>query len=207
MEGLIPLGVKLRYQGGSFWGQSMTNSLEATLKEDEPDAILTLDYDTIFNLANTARMIETMMAHPEADAISAVQASRHYQTALFTVRDEQDNPIPRLNTVYLEPDLLKVSSSHFGFTLIRAEKLRALPKPWFFAVPAPDGAWGDGHIDEDIQFWENWRKAGNALFVANRIVVGHLELCVRWPGQDLQAILQPVRDYNDSKRAPDNVWK
>lgn len=207
MEGLIPIGIKLRYQGGAFWGQSLTKCLEAILEEDDPDAILTLDYDTVFTVGNTARIIETMMAHPKADAISAVQSSRHLETALFTVRDEHDVPIPRLNTEELASDLLKASSAHFGFTLIRAKKLREMPKPWFHSVPAPDGTWGDGHIDEDVQFWETWRQSGNSLFIANRIVVGHMELCVRWPGNDLQVILQPVREFNETHSAPEGAWR
>ena len=207
MEGLVPLGIPLRYQGGVFWGQSLTKCLEIILREDDPTAILILDYDTVFTKANVARLIETMMTRPDAHAIAAMQSSRHLETALFTVRDEQNEPIPTINTAELQSELLKVSSAHFGLTLIRADKLRSLPKPWFYPVAAPDGTWGDGKIDEDVQFWENWRKAGNSLFVANRIVAGHMELCVRWPGQDLQVILQPVREFNETGSAPDGVWK
>lgn len=207
MEGLVPLGIRLRYQGGAFWGQSLTRCLEVILAEDAPDAILTLDYDTVFTQGNVARLIETMMAHQNVDALAAVQSSRHLRTALFTVRGDDGEPLPIINTERLADDLMPISSAHFGLTLIRCSKLRELPKPWFHSIPAPDGTWNDGHIDEDVQFWEKWRAAGNTLFLANRVVAGHMELCVRWPGHDLQVLLQPVREYNETGEQPEGVWR
>lgn len=207
IDALLPLGIRLRRQGGAFWGQALQNCMEVILNQDQPDAILTLDYDTVFTIGNVAQLMQLMMAHPEADAIVALQSSRHLPTALFTKRDADGQPIGRLNTEMMEPDLMPVSSAHFGLTLIRAEKLAALPKPWFLPVAAPNGEWhiDSGKIDEDINFWVQWEKAGNTLFLANRVVCGHIEVMVRWPGQDLQAIHQPVREFNETG-APDGVW-
>ena len=207
MEGLVPLGIPLRYQGGAFWGQSLTKCMETILEQDEPDAILCLDYDTVFTRSDVSRLVQLMMVHPEADAIAALQSSRHLETALFTVRDDNGEIQSRLNLDDLQDDLLKVSSAHFGLTLIRTDKLRAMPKPWFMPVPSADGSWDEDKIDEDVNFWVKWGENGNSLYSANHVVAGHLELCVRWPGEDLQVILQPVREYKETGKAPDGVWK
>lgn len=208
IDGLIPLGIRLRRQGGAFWGQALQNCMERILDEDAPDAILTLDYDTIFTKWHAATLLQLMMAHPEADAIAAVQSSRHLPTALFTKRGPDGKPLSRINTEIMQPDLMSVSSAHFGLTLIRADKLAAMPKPWFFATAGTDGRYGPEHgsVDEDINFWVQWEKAGNSLFVANRVCVGHAELMVRWPGADLQAVFQPIREFNETGRAPGGVW-
>jgi hypothetical protein len=42
---------------------------------------------------------------------------------------------------------------------MRAEKFKALQKPWFLDVPAPDQTWGEGRRDADISFWDKWAAA------------------------------------------------
>ena len=76
-------------------------------------------------------------------------------------------------------------------------------------MPSLDGQWhyGDDHVDEDINFWARWHEAGNNLFLANRVAVGHIEVMSRWPGKDLQAIYQPMGEFNKTGKAPDAVWK
>lgn len=206
IDALLPLGIKLRRQGGAFWGQALTNCLERILDEDRPDAILTLDYDSVFTPKHVAVLMQLMMVHPEADAIVALQSSRHLSTALFTVNGPDGKPLGRIAIDNLAGDLFPVDTAHFGLTLLRADKLRALPKPWFMPVPSPAGDWHDGKIDEDINFWVKWKAAGNTLFVAPRVAIGHAELMVRWPGPDLQAMFQPIREFND-RGAPEGVWK
>lgn len=205
-ESLVPLGIKLRRQGGAFWGQALTKCLEVILEEDKPDAILTLDYDSVFTKANVAHLMQLLMVHPEADAIVALQSSRHLPTALFTVKDENGKNISRIALDEFETDLKKIDTAHFGLTLIRANKLRDLPRPWFHSIPDSDGRWSDDKIDEDINFWIKWREIGNTLFLANRVPCGHAELMVRWPGKDLQAIFQPMTEFNKTRRPPNEGW-
>lgn len=208
LDSLVPLGIKLRRQGGAFWGQALTRCLEMILEHDNPDAILTLDYDTIFTKANVSTLIQLMMAHPEADAIVALQSSRHLPTALFTVLGDDGKALGQIPLEDLESDLKKIATAHFGLTLIRASKLRELPRPWFHSVPDSDGRWTDEKkIDEDVNFWRKWYLAGNTLFLANRVPIGHAELMVRWPGQDLQVIYQPMREFNETGKAPDGAWR
>lgn len=208
IDALLPLNIRLRRQGGAYWGHALTNCLEVTLGQDNPDAILTLDYDTVFTKGHVAHLMQLMMAHPEVDALAALQSSRHQPTALFSKRDENDVPMSRIATDEMANDLMPVATAHFGLTLIRANKLKALPKPWFYSVPSATGQWhhDDDHIDEDINFWIKWREAGNSLYLANRVAVGHLEIMSRWPGKDLQAIYQPMVDFNKTGKAPEGTW-
>jgi predicted SAM-dependent methyltransferase len=95
-ETLVPLGIKLRRQGGAFWGQALTNCMEKIIEDDNPDAILVTDYDSVYTLPTVARLIELMMAHPQADAIATLQSSRHVDTALFTVMGEDGKAVGRI---------------------------------------------------------------------------------------------------------------
>jgi hypothetical protein len=50
-EALPPLRIKLRRYTGAFWSQCIERVIEETIAQDKPDAILTLDYDTVFRAA------------------------------------------------------------------------------------------------------------------------------------------------------------
>jgi SAM-dependent methyltransferase len=204
-EALPPLGIKLRRYTGAFWTQCIERVCEEALSTDQSDAILTLDYDSIFSRRDASMLMQLMCCHPEADAIAAVQSGRGKELPLFTIVGGDGNNINGAPSSTFAPDLARVSTAHFGLTLIRTEKLRALPKPWFQDVPAPDGSWNDGKIDADINFWRKWDAAGNSLYLANRVPIGHLELQVLWPGQDMRMITQPISDWRASGK-PKEVW-
>jgi hypothetical protein len=209
-EGLRPIGSRLRIVQGAYWGQCLERGIESTLEEQQPDAILTLDYDTVFASSDVALLVQLMMAHPEADAIAAVQAGRGKpQGALFTMNrpaGEASNAGVRVRaSETFAPDLAKVATAHFGLTLIRADRLRELPKPWFLDKPDAEGGWGDGRVDADIGFWRKWEAAGFALYLANRVPIGHLQLGVLWPGRDLNPIFQPSNEWRE-KGKPEGCW-
>lgn len=205
MESVIPCQVKFRKHGGAFWGQSMTKVFERILEEDNPDAILTMDYDSIFLPKHLAHLMQLMMLHPEIDALAPIQSSRHLPTTLFTVPGPEGDNAPTLSRVDLAPDVMKVATAHFGLTLLRADKLRALPKPWFHSIPSPNNDWNDGHIDEDIAFWRKWAEAGNSLYIANRVPIGHAELMVRWPDINLEVTYQSMTDFQKDG-VPAEAW-
>jgi hypothetical protein len=204
-EALPQLRVKLRRVTGAYWGQCLERGIEEALREDDPDAILTLDYDTVFTRRDAATLMQLMCCHPQADAIAPIQAARGKALPLFTVRADGEN-CGRVPREAFAADLSRVNTAHFGLTLLSATKLRQLPKPWFHDVPSASGDWGDGRMDADIAFWRKWEEAGNSLCLANRVAVGHLDLMVRWPGRDLAAIYQPVGDWR-SDGPPENVWQ
>lgn len=207
MEAVLALQVKFRKHGGAFWGQSLSNVFERILEEDTADLILTVDYDSVFSPKHLATLIQLMMLHPEIDALAPVQSSRHLKTTLFTVRGDEANE-PLVSRADLAHDTFPVSTAHFGLTLIRTERLKALAKPWFHSTPSPAGDWrdGDGHVDEDINFWRKWEAAGFSLHLAPRVAIGHAELMVRWPDINLEVFHQSMTDWQ-TRGAPEGVWQ
>jgi hypothetical protein len=88
IEALPPLGVKLRKHTGAYWSQCIERVIEEAIEEDKPDAILTLDYDTVFYKRDASMLMQLMCCHPEADAIAAMQSGRGKDLPLFTIRTE-----------------------------------------------------------------------------------------------------------------------
>jgi len=205
-QALMPDKVPLRKFTGAFWGQCLTNCIEESLKEfPDLDAILTIDYDTIFSRDDVLELVRLLAENPEADAIASLQSHRTKPTPLMTMNDAKGRRVSAVTTDTFYPDLTAVATAHFGLTLIRVPKLLALPRPWFISKPNRDGQWHEGRTDEDIHFWRHWIKNGNTLYMANRVPVGHAELMVRWPGKDLMAIYQHPSDWCDSGK-PTGVW-
>jgi hypothetical protein len=87
-EALPPLGVKLRRYMGAFWTQCIERVCEEALEDDKPDAILTLDYDSIFSKRDASMLMQLMCCYPEADAIAALQSGRGKELPLFTIRGD-----------------------------------------------------------------------------------------------------------------------
>jgi hypothetical protein len=202
---LNKLGIELRSFVGPFWGQYLETGLETLLAEGV-DAVLTIDWDTVFTAQNVSTLMRLMLLHPEADAICPLQSARGWSSPLLTMELPDGAVADRVPKSVFDADLTKLRTGHFGLTLIRASSLAAMPKPWFWSTPAKDGGWGDGHVDEDIYFWRRWAEQGKTLFNANRVVVGHCELMVKWPGRDLNTIHQRVVDFW-TKGPPTGVWK
>lgn len=205
IEALPSLNMKLRRSTGAYWSQCLERVIEQTIAEDNPDAILTLDYDSIFSRRDASTLVQLMCCHPEADAIAPMQSGRGKELPLFWMKTATGAPMRSASSEIFEPDLAPIAQAHFGLTLLRSDKFKALPKPWFRDVPAPDGTWNDGRVDADIAFWNQWTAAGNSLFLANRVPIGHAELCVKWPGTDLRAIHQPINEFRENGK-PKEAW-
>ena len=204
-ECLAPMGIPLRSFEGVYWGQCLERGMD-TLIGEGVDAILTIDYDTVYTAEHVKTLIRLLILHPEADAICAMQSARGWDSVLATV-DLPDGMDPgKVPKALFDADLLKLKTGHFGLTLIRASTLRDVPRPWFLATPAPDGSWGEGHQDEDIHFWRNWAKAGRTLYAANRVAVGHIEPMIKWPNKTLTACYQRSPDYFNLG-PPKEVWR
>lgn len=212
-EALAPMGIKLRRHMGAYWEISLERTISAAMAEDEPDAILTLDYDSVYTRGDVEKLIQTMRERPEVDALAAVQSARHADHCLLTLtRGNVGVKEGRCPPGVFADDITELRTAHFGLTLIRTSSLRKLPKPWLQTKPAADGTYADGtdevagRIDADISFWHNWREAGLKVFSANRVVIGHLELMIRWPGRDMETVLQLPQDWQRTGK-PGNVWR
>lgn len=192
IDALLAHHIPLRRGTGAFWGNCLENLLDGAL-DDNLDWILTIDYDSIFTKDQLGRLMQTMAQYPEIDALCATQARREGDTPLCTVQGESE-----VDVGGYEP--IKVTTAHFGLTLIRVDALRKIPKPWFLGIPNASGGYDDarrdenisdrlrelrrwafipdenhGRIDADIWFWHMWRLQGNSVYMSPRISIGHLE--------------------------------
>jgi hypothetical protein len=205
------LGIDLTNVTGAFWDQSLTLVMDRALEDGDADYLLTLDYDSVFHAGHVSRLLQLAMVNPDADAIAPIQASRHADQPLFGLSSDQrvlcDNGRSvDVERAEFEVDLVRVRQAHFGLTLIKVSALRSLPKPWFLGTPNANGDWKDGKLDPDIHFWRVWEREGRSLFLAPRVVIGHLELMVRWPDQEMRPVWQAAKDWAHSNCAPDDVW-
>lgn len=195
-------GVQYQVQMGAFWHQCLSEGIETMLGHGF-EFIITADYDTIFSKQDVVELYRLMKAYENADCIIPVQMKRHEPSPLVGILDAQGKPRDRVGAHEFNRNLTRVHSGHFGLTIFRASAFKKLPRPWMTPKPAADGRWNEGDdnkgihgkTDADIDFWQNWHKAGLTLFLANRVVVGHHVEVVMWPGKDLQPVYQTVQDY------------
>lgn len=182
--------------GGAYWHQVLSQSMEEQLKDPELRYLITCDYDTVFGYQDVLELYRLMEALPQADAICTLQSKRASQHALFWMTDKDGKVRTQLPLTDLSRNVLPVNSGHFGLTIFRAESLRTFARPWMNSTPDADGRWSKDKTDADINFWLRWREAGKILYLAPRVVVGHLQELVTWPGKDLRPVYQTVSEYD-----------
>ena len=194
-------GVEYRNLYGVFWGQVLSSGIQKAI-EDGTDYIITTDYDSLYSSSDVASLIKLIQYNPHADAICSMQMGRF--GGLLASNDEGFMTLADLKN----NDLIPIATGHFGLTIIRASTLKDLPKPWFISTPDSDGEWkrGSEKVDEDIYFWKNLTAHGKTLFLAPRIVIGHMEVMVKWPDDNLKAIYETTGDYNQYGQ-PQDTWK
>lgn len=170
-EALSPLRIPIRRFTGVFWGQCMQRVMNECV-DDGVDWILAIDYDSMFTAQHVDQLLGTLGSHPEIDALAALQQRRGQGFPLMTRGGE--------SRAEITADPLRVTTAHFGLTLIRVDALKEVPKPWFYAQPDEKSEWHpDGEkLDEDIWFWHQWKKAGKTVYVDPMCRIGHLEVMV-----------------------------
>lgn len=196
---LEPLHVPYSIGQGAYWGQVLTDIIEKN-REALPDDefIITFDYDTIFDQKNIKDIYRLMRAYPEADAICSLQSKRGSDHILFSMTKADGTPRGDIPLVEFTRNILPIATGHFGLTIFRTSCFEKLSRPWFLAIPDADGRWGDGKVDADIYFWRNFQKAGLKLFLAPRVVVGHMEEVVTWPDEEMKPVHQKLGDWMDN---------
>jgi len=201
------LGIRLRKSTGAYWDRDLALGIEQVLEEDNPEWILTCDYDTVFTRAQVVALLDVARRYPHADAIAPLQTARHHSMPMFTCARADGQIIENIERdVLVKGEVIRAETAHFGLTLLRAGALKALAKPWFARSYAPDGGYGEGGRDPDVSFWHHWKASGNTLYVALRVPVGHCELMVRWPDQNLEAAFQRPSEFWHGG-PPANVWR
>lgn len=205
-EALIPLQIPLHKYTGAFWGQCLERGFEQVLRESDPEYLLTLDYDTVFERQDIEDMLMVMVCNPHIDALAPIQSARSKDRPLFVIRGDDGKALGQVSTAYFKPTHARAHTAHFGCTLIRTTALKDMPRPWFHSRPGPDGAWNEGREDDDIYFWARFAEAGKQLYLASRVSVGHLELMIRWPNAEMGAMYQHHSEYA-ANGMPPGVWQ
>lgn len=206
MTEIVSRGIQLKKGTGVFWSQVLARMMEEAIKED-CDYVLTIDYDTWFRYEHVNKILALMEKYPDADAICPVQMKRECDSPLMCIKNPDGSLSESLTYAELEKDLLPIHSGHFGLTVFRASSLRKLVKPWFVGIPNKDGDWGDGRIDDDIYFWENFKKCGLKSFMANKVQVGHIQLMCTFPGHykdSFKCIHAPLGDLGNVEKIPEH---
>lgn len=207
VEALLPHRIAPRCYTGAYWEQCLERCIEEAVAQDNPDLIIAIDYDSVFTRRDVGMLIQLMACYPQADAIAPVQAARGSDLPLLTVAaPEGADREARVSREVFAADLAPLKTAHFGLTIFRAPRFARLPKPWFRSEPAPDGSWNEGRRDADIAFWRKWQDAGHSLYNANRVAIGHLDVMIRWPGEDMLALTQDYKDWRQTG-TPKEVWK
>lgn len=166
---LRKLKIELTTSQGVFWGQCMQRMFNKAV-EDGIDWILSLDSDSLFTAEQLSLLMDTLASNPHIDALAALQCRRGAPYPLLTTGSGIDDQIVEVGHAPF-----KVTTAHFGLTLIRVDSLKKTKKPWFFGQPSADGEWDDTRMDDDIWFWHQWRLAGNNIYIAPQVSIGHLE--------------------------------
>lgn len=203
---LLPLRIPLINVQGAFWGQCLERGIEQCA-DSGYDIVMTIDYDTAFTRKDVEGVIQIMASNPDVTAVVPIQIGRGNRlplTSLKTLTGTTRNEVPLEE--FQKADTAKVATGHFGLTALRVKDLLEIPHPWFHDQPNSDGMWGPGRVDADIWFWKLMEKHKKTVLLANRIVVGHLELLCTWPDKSLRAIHQMPSEFHD-KGKPENCWQ
>lgn len=209
LKALMPLGIEPQIYTGAFWDQCLSRGFASAIKGAE--YILSLDYDS-FILREDIEQLFTMAMAFQCDALAPMQTKREDGRPMITPLGTFDGPDRgkeiELNGEWLGQPVQEVDAAHFGCTIISCAALKRMRKPWLHSKPNDNGDWEDGRIDPDMWFWQQWRRSGNRVYMTPRVVIGHGEYHITWPGADLKTpVYQHCTDFTTHCRKPDNVWR
>ena len=196
-EALMPLGIPIMRHSGVFWGQGLTKLIEDAIEVHKAEFIVTLDYDSIFSRAQVQRLCQLIVENDDVDAIVPVQVRRENDYSMFRIQDENGKGLSKVPKSMFERPLTKIAYGHFGLTILRVSAIKKLTRPWFLAVPDGNGEWKEGHIDEDIYFWQNAERVGWEVRLANEVRIGHLQNMIAWPKADFAPLHQYFGDWHE----------
>lgn len=194
-KAFMQLGIEGTAAQSCFWNQQISNLMEDAIANPECNYVLTLDFDTVFSADDVKELYRLMQGRPDVDAVFPVQAKRGCMDALFSLTNADGTLKHSVSEADLARQLLPANTGHFGLTMFRAESLRKFPRPWMLARPNESGQFNGGHVDPDIDFWANFKKAGFQVCLAPRVVVGHIEEVISWPDPQMKRVYQMQNDY------------
>ncbi len=181
---------------GVFWEQCIQNGINSLIRMGA-DYVITIDYDGIFSNDDVKELLKLAVRYPEADAIAAWQPKRGGKDEALAGLKRGDGTMG--GTVSVEEmkrsDLTRVDNTVFGLTIIKVAALKKMEKPWFLNVPNAQGEWEHGKHDADSYFWHKFGEAGNTIYMANNVRIGHLQEVVLWCDPDFNFSKQELFDY------------
>lgn len=190
MQAIMPLGLSWFRGEGAFWSHSLSRGISRAIKAGA-ELIVTVDYDTVFEHAPTnnavAKLVCLMVDNPDVDVIVSAQMKREGGPLLASTGKE----------VRLLDPLIPITQGHFGLTIFRKSVFERIAKPWFYEKPNDAGDWEENRTDADIGFWKNCEEHGINVQMSLDVMIGHLEMLVTWPGQQLQPVYQPINDWRE----------
>lgn len=180
---------------GAFWERDMNTAVVDAIKKTDPDFLFFSDYDSVFEVEDYQMLLEAIQNDPQMAAIGAVQMSRH-----------NDDPLVFEQHMDYSTDISRVDFQHFGLTIIRREALEelalALDGPLFWSIPGKNsvGKWDWdqwSRSDGDITFWRNLRLMGFKVCQHNKVCIGHIVQCIKYPYSKSKrgVILWPIENY------------
>ena len=200
-------GWKFYQWGGDNWQKALTQLIEQAMAAEDLDYIITLDFDSCFDAAETAKMVDWMQEHPEVAAAWPVQAHRHQDLPLgYSPQAGAVNHYDFSKTNPWKGEFTSFGSGHFGCTVIRTQVFKTMPKPWLCGLPNPEtGDWDRGALDNDISFWVSMQAHGFIFGQLNTVQIGHMEWCCKWVVGDKIA-WQPIQHYRRHGRPKDAMF-
>jgi predicted SAM-dependent methyltransferase len=202
---LLPLGCRMIKVHGAYWSHCLENGIER-LQEENPKYVLTTDYDSWFTKEHVLALYLLMENHPEIDAVFPMQVKRDEKSIMARLSGMPktkdgvaiDIPVDALFSKLFVP----AETGHFGLTMIRADAIKKMKKPWFKEIPGKNGNWKEDFVDPDIYFWNNFLEAGCKAYLAPGIRIAHLQLAALWPGTE-ESQYKPfwtyLKDLEDGK--------
>lgn len=209
IEALMPLHIRPTLGQGAFWSQVLTRMLEQF--EPTTEYIITLDMDSFVSKEQIEHLFALAMTF-QCDALAPLQTKREDGRPMLTLLDTLDNPpeggVTSVPVEWFGHPVQQVDTAHFGCTIISTAALRRMKKPWFWERPDPQGGYGEGRVDSDIGFWRTWKESGNRLYVTPRVVIGHGEYLITWPGKNLSGpVFQYTTEWQKDRKPPKTAWK
>ncbi len=180
---------------GAYWWQVLSELIEKAIAKDDLEFIFTVDYDSIFGHEDVMELYRLIRAHDDADAVVPLQMKRGGESPLIGMDDSGGKARQKVYRAEFQRNLVPINRGHFGLTIFRASTLREHARPWMTPVVGDNGRWDDSKVDADINFWHRWQEAGYSVFLAPKVVVGHLEEIVSWPTSELTAHYQTTKDF------------
>jgi hypothetical protein len=208
IEAMMPLHIRPTLGQGAFWSQVVTRMLEQF--QDTTEFIVTLDMDSFISKESLEHLFALALTF-QCDALAPLQTKREDGRPMLTLLDTLDNPpeggVTSVPIEWFGHAVQQVDTAHFGCTIISTRALKRMKKPWFHEQPDPNGSWHDGRTDADIAFWKTWKASGNRLYVTPRVVIGHGEYVITWPGKNLGGpVFQYTTDWQETKKPPETAW-